>query len=187
METMTITFVLGALSGLFLLGMVYAFVGVLKIQKEIKNIQGDLRHLNKQINTMDHEIHRRITTIEEQAHRRMDEMLRDLDKINEQTHLIIGENAKEVHGRIDEILRGLEQQRQDEVRRSNDDYQNLRKMLDDTNRYVDKRVDNANTTAVQYIDKKIENTVDALCVRMDIAIESAIEESQIQQEELIKS
>ena len=144
MET-TITFVLGALCGLFLLGMVYAFIGVLKIQKQIKSIQGDIRHLNKQMNTMDHEIHRRITTIEERAHQRMDEILRDLEQV-----------------------------RQDEVRRSNDDYQNLRKMLDDTNRYVDKRVDNATTASVQYTDSKLANTVDVLCTRMDLNLDQII-------------
>lgn len=167
MET-TITFVLGALCGLFLLGMVYAFIGVLKTQKEIKNLKHDYRYVKDQMGMMDNSIRNIIRKNDESAHNRIEEILRDLDKINEQTHLIIGENAKEVHGRIDEILRGLEQQRQDEVRRSNDDYQNLRKMLDDTNRYVDKRVDNSSTNTIQYIDKKIENTVDALCTRMDL-------------------
>jgi hypothetical protein len=143
METMTITFVLGALSGLFLLGMVYAFIGVLKIQKEIKSINGDLRHLNKQINTIDHEIHRRITTIEEQAHRRMDEILRD-----------------------------LELQREKDKREDEADYANFHQRIDELTRYIDKRFDKA---------------VDGLITRMDVAIESAIEESKIQQEELIKS
>lgn len=138
MET-TITFVLGALCGLFLLGMVYAFIGVLKMQKKIKVQHYEFDHLHKQLNNIADETHRRITTNEERAHQRMDEMLRD-----------------------------LEQQRQEGIRRSNDDYQNLRKLLDDTNRYVDKRVDNATTTAAQYIDKKIENTVDVLCTRMDL-------------------
>jgi hypothetical protein len=138
MET-TITFVLGALCGLFLLGMVYAFAGVLKMQKKIKVQQHEFDHLHKQLNNLADETHRRITKNEERAHQRMDE-----------------------------ILREVEQARQDEVRRSNDDYSNLRKVIDDTNRYVDKRVDNATTTAVQYIDKKIENTVDVLCTRMDL-------------------
>ena len=144
MET-TITFVLGALCGLFLLGIVYAFIGVLKMQKQIKNQQQDFNHLQQQV-----------------------------DYLNEQTHLIISENAKEVHGRLDEILRDLEQQRQDEVRRSNEDYQGLRKLLDDTNRYVDKRVDHCNGISREYIDKKIENTVDVLCTRMDLSKEQII-------------
>jgi len=138
MET-TITFVLGALCGLFLLGMVYAFIGVLKMQKQIKIQHAEFDHLHKQLNNIADDTHRRITTNEERAHQRMDEMLRD-----------------------------LEQARQDEVRRSNDDYSNLRKLIDDLNRYVDKRVDNSTTTTVQYIDKKIENTVDVLCTRMDL-------------------
>lgn len=138
MET-TITFVLGALCGLFLLGMVYAFIGVLKTQKEIKNLKHDYRYVKDQMGMMDNSIRN-----------------------------IIRKNDESAHNRIEEILRDLEQQRQDEVRRSNDDYQNLRKMLDDTNRYVDKRVDNSSTNTIQYIDKKIENTVDALCTRMDL-------------------
>ena len=144
MET-TITFVLGALCGLFLLGMVYAFIGVLKMQKQIKNQRSEFDHLQKQVYDL-----------------------------NEKTHLIISESAKEVHSRLDEILRDLDQQRQDEVRRSNEDYQGLRKLLDDTNRYVDKRVDHCNTISREYIDKKIENTVDVLCTRMDLSKEQII-------------
>ena len=138
MET-TITFVLGALCGLFLLGMVYAFIGVLKTQKEIKNLKHDYRYVKDQMGMMDNSIRN-----------------------------IICKNDENVHNRIEELLRDLEQQRQDEVRRSNDDYQNLRKLLDDTNRYVDKRVDNSTTNTVQYIDKKIDGVVDILCTRMDL-------------------
>ena len=144
METI-ITLVLGALGGLFLLGMVYAFIGVLKMQKKIKVQHYEFDHLHKQLNNIADETHRRITANEERAHQRMDEMLRE-----------------------------LEQQRQEEVRRSHDDYQNIRKMLDDTNRYVDKRVDNATTTSVQYTDSKIANTVDVLCTRMDLNLDQLI-------------
>ena len=138
MET-TITFVLGALCGLFLLGMVYAFIGVLKMQKQIKNHETEISNIYTSLKTNIKDVHKLADNLE-----------------------------RELTNSIDEILRDLEQQRQDDVRRSNDDYQNLRKLLDDTNRYVDKRVDHCNATTTQYIDKKIENTVDALCTRMDL-------------------
>jgi hypothetical protein len=137
METL-LTFVLGALCGLFLIGMVYAFIGVLKMQKEIKKLQSDIRHYSSKLNTVDHEIHARITKVDERAHRRIDETQRDrddqivdfrreVDNRFEETYRLMGANNSEAHQRADEAFR-----------------------------YIDSRIDKAVTVLIQRMDMMFE-------------------------------
>jgi hypothetical protein len=108
METMTITFVLGALSGLFLLGMVYAFIGVLKTQKEIKNLKHDYRYVKDQMNMMHDDLQRTLSNEIRDVNDRIADVRRELDNINEQTHTIMGANNSDVHCRIDEVSRYID-------------------------------------------------------------------------------
>jgi len=107
METTT-TFVLGALCGLFLLGMVYAFIGVLKAQKEIKNLKHEYRYVKDQMDKMHNDIYHMISNEIREVNDRIAEFRRDVDNMNEETHTIMGANNSEVHGRIDEASRYID-------------------------------------------------------------------------------
>jgi hypothetical protein len=71
MTTLT-TFILGTLSGLFTMGIVYTFIGVLTMQKEIKKLKADYRFLRDQMNLMDNEITQRINRREDLLNQRIE-------------------------------------------------------------------------------------------------------------------
>jgi hypothetical protein len=93
----TLIFVLGTLSGLFLIGMVYAFVGVLKTSKQIVELQNEVQaiitdmdsrfreyeshadYLANEINQKEDRINLRINKDFDQSMLRMDEISRYID------------------------------------------------------------------------------------------------------------
>jgi septal ring factor EnvC (AmiA/AmiB activator) len=88
----TLIFVLGTLSGLFLIGMVYAFVGVLKMSKQIKELQEEV-----------HSIHRRIDETGDSLWRDMDTRFKEHEKHSDYIADQINRKEEVVHQRIADL------------------------------------------------------------------------------------
>lgn len=101
MTTLT-TFILGTLSGLFTMGIVYTFIGVLTMRKEIKKLKDDYRFLRDQMNLMDNEITQRINRREDLLNQRIDEVISNTANDVDETHKYID---KRIDKTID-ILQG---------------------------------------------------------------------------------
>jgi hypothetical protein len=103
-----LTFVLGILSGLFLLGIFYAFYGVLKTQRELKKLKETLNYYEGKLK--DQEV--RLQTYRERSQRDMSETVadlrRDFDNRFEENDRIAGSNNADVHQRIDETHRYID-------------------------------------------------------------------------------
>ena len=96
MTTLT-TFILGTLSGLFLIGIVYVFIGVLTMQKEIKKLKDNDRRIDDQINLMDNEIASRINRRDDLINQRIDEVI-------SKTQLAFDESHSYIDKRIDKTI-----------------------------------------------------------------------------------
>jgi tRNA A37 N6-isopentenylltransferase MiaA len=57
------------------MGIVYTFIGVLTMQKEIKKLKADYRFLKDQMNLMDNEIAQRINRRDDLLNQRIDEVI----------------------------------------------------------------------------------------------------------------
>ena len=88
----TLIFVLGTLSGLFLIGMVYAFVGVLKMSKQIKELQNEV-----------HTIHKRIDETYDSLWRQMDTRFHDYEKHSDYLSDQINRKEEAIHQRIADL------------------------------------------------------------------------------------
>jgi hypothetical protein len=108
----TLIFVLGTLSGLFLIGMVYAFVGVLKMSKQIKELQEEV-----------HSIHRRIDETGDSLWRDMDTRFKEHEKHSDYLTNQINRNHEHLILKIGDVCSGLDTR------------------IDDANRYIDSRID----------------------------------------------
>lgn len=144
MET-TISFVLGIATGLLAIMLISSFIGMLKIRKQIEQIQQtnqgldeNNRNLNREIDDKFNENQR---TIETSWH----EINQELSNINRELTSLIDSIQNEIHRRIDEV-------KDEEHRNRYEDFNTVMKRIDELNRYVDSRFDKA---------------VDGLCTRMD--------------------
>jgi uncharacterized membrane-anchored protein YhcB (DUF1043 family) len=103
-----LTFVLGILSGLFLLGIIYAFYGVLKTQRELKKLKETLNYYEGKLK--DQEV--RLTKYREDLRRDMADLISDvrrqIDNRTEDLDKIIGSNNADTHQRIDEVNRYID-------------------------------------------------------------------------------
>ena len=107
MET-ALTFTLGILSGLFLIGMVYTFLGLLKMQKEHKKLLETINYLDGNIKSQEG----RLNTYRENIHRDTSDMFsdirREMDNRHEELSIVMGSNNSEAHRRMDEIHRYID-------------------------------------------------------------------------------
>ena len=93
----TLIFVLGALSGLLLLVMVYAFIGVLKMQKEVKS-------LNLTIDCLQRDNHNLENRFYEQFEKGEREMQKELQCINTDVREITQDIQRYVDSRLDKTI-----------------------------------------------------------------------------------
>ena len=121
----TLTFVLGALSGLFLIGIVYAFLGVLNMQQEVKKLRADLTRNESNYKDDLDQIYRDITQVKE-------------DMVNELNHVRqnLGQEVLELYRRTDVI----------------EDLHNENKKL---YQYIDSRIDKTADALITRMDVRL--------------------------------
>lgn len=107
METLQ-TFVLGALSGLFLIGIIYTFAEVLKIRKTIGKLKEDDQYLSRHLNNLDEHIHKLHEDLKKDVYSTITDLRRDIDNRSEEIDRIMGSNNSDVHQRIDEVHRYID-------------------------------------------------------------------------------
>jgi len=99
METIS-TFVLGALSGLFLIGIIYAFIGVLKITQSVHLLKDEVKKLNI-IRDEDHRFFdERFTVIINDAEKTASELFADTCRLRDE----LAEEVNKAHQYIDSRL-----------------------------------------------------------------------------------
>jgi len=101
----TLIFVLGTLSGLFLIGMVYAFVGVLKMSKQTKELQKEVEAIHRRIDETHDNIWRDMDIRFNEHEKRSDYLTDQLNRHHEHLILKIDNSVKQVNSRIDEVTR----------------------------------------------------------------------------------
>lgn len=95
MEIISFTFgVLSVIATSMMVVVVLGIVKVLKLQKQIKELHGELSHTHTQIFDGDKNVHQRIDRDAEQLHRKMD---RDMEQIQRQ----LDETRSYIDSRID--------------------------------------------------------------------------------------
>lgn len=122
-----ITFVLGITAGGLIITLISFLATVLKIKKEVATLHKNADELSKRIDDVQTEVSR----VEETAYKRIREDFRDLS-------CRIEEIDREILAHVN--------------KRDQDDYNNLRALIEENSRYTDSRVD---------------KTIDTLCLRMD--------------------
>lgn len=102
-----LTFVLGALSGLFLVGIVYTFIGVLKITKSVKFLKTEIQNIHDKMESNNRHIDERFNSV----HNNMCENYDDLYKFNNATrHEIAGEikgMSQYIDSRLDKTIQTI--------------------------------------------------------------------------------
>lgn len=96
MTTLT-TFILGTLSGLFAMGIVYTFIGVLIIQKKITDLQKNHKSLADSVHDIDNNTTQRIN-------RRDDIINQRIDGISFNKEDVTNETKKYIDKRIDKTI-----------------------------------------------------------------------------------
>jgi len=97
MEIISFTFgVLSVIATVFMVVVVLSIVKVLKLQKQIKELHGDLSHTHTQIFDGDKSIYQRMDRDAEQLHQKMD---RNLDQLQRQ----LDETRSYIDSRIDKL------------------------------------------------------------------------------------
>lgn len=104
METL-LPFVLGALCGLFLIGIIYIFYGVLKTQSELKKIKETLKSFENIITTQEGQFIKKYEDINRDMHDMISDVRRQIDNRTEDIDKIISANYSDVHASIDKIYR----------------------------------------------------------------------------------
>ncbi len=79
----TLIFVLGTLSGLLLIAMVYAFVGVLKMQKEVKNLTITIDYLQRDNHELENRMWSQFEKIEREVQNETQCLRTDFREINQ--------------------------------------------------------------------------------------------------------
>lgn len=77
-----LTFVLGATFALGLIGLGYIFISVLKMKKEIKNLNGAEESINRDLNETHQEINKLFNEFNQDVDRRVDEIYSKIDELN---------------------------------------------------------------------------------------------------------
>jgi chromosome segregation ATPase len=134
----TLNFVLGALSGLFLVGIVYAFIGVLKMSKQIKDLKEEVQSINQSLS----ETHR---TIDEKT----DTLWTEVDSRFTHTHRLIDDSERDLNQELD--------RRFEEIQRHSDYLATeINSKIDETTKYIDSRIDKTIDALCLRMDAKIE-------------------------------
>ena len=99
METTT-TFVLGILCGSFLLGIIYGFIGIVRMKKSQKQLQATTENLIKDRD----DLHRRIDEYINQISDYHNQQQRELDTRFDELHKISDDTKKYTDSRIDKTV-----------------------------------------------------------------------------------
>ena len=100
MTTLT-TFILGTLSGLFTMGIVYTFIGVLSMQKKINDLQEEHKSLAELVHIIDNDTTQRINRRDDLLNQRIDEVISNTANDIDETH-------KYIDKRIDKTIDTLQ-------------------------------------------------------------------------------
>lgn len=133
----TLNFVLGALSGLFLVGIVYAFIGVLKMSKRIKNLQEEIQSINRELGETHH-------TIDEKNDSLWNELDRRIDDVN-----------RVIENRERDLLQDIEKNFEDIRRHSDYLTDEVNKKQEEATKYIDSRIDKTIDALCMRMDAKI--------------------------------
>ena len=88
METIQ-TFVLGAASALALIGLGYSFISVLRINKTVNQLNEKSKEVEIEFGETHRSMDERFRHLEQHLHNRMDDMCREMDKLNDEIRKII--------------------------------------------------------------------------------------------------
>lgn len=119
----TLNFVLGALSGLFLVGIVYAFIGVLKMSKQIKDLKEEIQSINQGLGDTHRAVDEKNDSLWNEIDRRFDELHRSLDSRERDLTQDLDRRFEQIHHHSDYLA--------NEVNRKHDE----------TIKYTDSRID----------------------------------------------
>ena len=100
MET-TAIFVLGALSGLVIMALIYTFIGVLNATKQIKTHESDINGLRDSMYSMQDDIWRRFNDTEQDISQRMDRMDENMNRVTNELSTSITRDVQELYSYID--------------------------------------------------------------------------------------
>jgi hypothetical protein len=110
-------------------------------------------------------------------------MSRHIDELEIQICRSLDERVDETHRRIDQILNDLDREKEIHHRELDKRFNDAYHKIENDFQMSMKQRDELHS----YIDKRFDKTIEAMCTRMDISIESAIAESKLNSEELLKS
>jgi chromosome segregation ATPase len=140
-----IAFVLGITTGLLAIMLISSFIGMLKMRKQIEQLQNMNQGLDENIGNLNREIDDRFNDTHRSIENSWVEINQELNNINRELTSLVDSIQNELHRRIDEV-------KEEEHRIRYEDFNTVMKRIDELNRYVDSRFDKA---------------VDGLCTRMD--------------------
>ena len=103
METIQ-TFVLGAVSALALIGLGFSFISVLRINKTVKQLTEKSKEVEIEFGETHRMIHELYGQLERSSNNRMDDMCREMDKLNDEIRKIIEGLNSYMDSRIDKTI-----------------------------------------------------------------------------------
>ena len=109
METIQ-TFVLGAASALALTGLGYIFISVLGMRKTVNKLKENSKEVEYKFDETHRIIDEKLLDLEKQLHDRMDDMCREMDRINSELRRSIDELQSYVDSRFDKTIHKLSEE-----------------------------------------------------------------------------
>jgi uncharacterized membrane-anchored protein YhcB (DUF1043 family) len=162
METTT-TFVLGIVAGGLIITLIGSLVEVLKMRKQIAELRKSNAQSDKELEDIHNSFDRQFEMMDRTVSETHEDIMRDIRETSEMIHRTIDE----INRHMETLAQREREQTQqevsmlfDEIRKHTkeeehirfEDFNTLQKRIDETNRYVDSRIDRA---------------IDGLCTRMD--------------------
>ena len=134
----TINFVLGALSGLFLVGILYAFIGVLKMSKRIKDLQEEIQSINRDLG----DTHRTVDQKNDNLWNELDQRINDVNRI--------------IENREQDLLQDIEKNFEDVRRHSDYLADEVNRKQEEVTKYIDSRIDKTIEALCMRMDAKFQ-------------------------------
>jgi len=104
MEQM-LSFVLGTVCALGLVGLGYTFVSVLKMRKQIENLNEEKRGIHQGIDENHKYVDSQCENLDRHTNQRMDDICNEIDKRSDDICNEIDKRSEDIYGRIDELNR----------------------------------------------------------------------------------
>ena len=122
METIQ-TFVLGAASALALTGLGYIFISVLGMRKTVNQLNEKSKEVDIEFGETHRSIGESFGQLEKSLHDRMDDMCREMDRINSELRRSIDELQSYVDSRFDKTIHKLSEVRCNEIIKAVEEHQ----------------------------------------------------------------